>query len=505
MQNRTPPLYEKMANDLTRMIEQETFRPGDRFPSIRHISQQMKVSITTAMEAYRLLEDRDLIEARPQSGYYVRPINCKAALEPSAPIPEKSPTAVSISELVQMVFRDIREEGMILLGVALPGPENLPVDKLNRILASVVRRKGNQSISYEMVPGFEGLRVQIARRALEAGCTLNPREILITSGCQEAVMMSLLAICRPGDAVAIESPSYFDHLQTLEALKLKAVEIATDVREGVNLDALEAALKKKKVRACLFNPNFSNPLGSLMPVEKKKALAEMLGGYDVPLIEDDVWGDLSFGPERPWTVKAFDKKDLVLLCSSISKTLAPGYRIGWVAGGRYQQQLERLKSICTIATASAPQMAIAEFLANGGYDRHLRRIRRVYMRQVWEMTRAVVKFFPPGTRVSRPEGGFILWVELPQSIDSLKLYEAALKEKITIAPGPIFSVRQKYRNYIRLHAASWNETIEKALATLGRLAETMLRQTAPSGEELETSGESEFTLHENGDQILQRR
>ena len=473
MQSKKIPLYEKMACDLTRMIEEETFRPGDRLPSIRRISRQMTVSITTAMEAYRLLEDRGLIEARPQSGFYVRPGNRNAVPEPTIPTPEKSPTAVSVSELVRMVFRDIREEGMIQLGVALPGPETLPVNKLNRILASVVRRKGNQCVLYEMVPGFEGLRVQIARRALEAGCRLNPQEILITSGCQEAVTLSLMAVCRPGDTVAIESPAYFDHLQALEALNLKAVEIATDIRDGVNPDALEAALKEKTVQACLFNPNFSNPLGSLIPVEKKKALVEILARYDVPLIEDDVWGDLGFAPERPWTVKAFDRKGLVLLCSSISKTLAPGYRVGWVAAGRFQPQVERLKSVCTIATASAPQMAVAEFLANGGYDRHLRRIRQIYMRQVRQMTQAVEKFFPAGTRVSRPEGGFILWVELPETVDSLKLYEAALQEKITIAPGPIFSARQQYRNHIRLHAASWNDKVEKAVASLGRLAEGM--------------------------------
>lgn len=468
--DKTPPLYEKTAGELARMIEAETFRPGDRVPSIRRVSRQMNISITTAMEAYRLLEDRGLIEARPQSGYYVCPNNRREVLEPNIPMPEKSPTAVSVSELVQMAFKDIRKDGMILLGVALPDPENLPVDKLNRILASVVRRKGNRSVSYEMVPGFEGLRVQLARRALESGCRLNAHDILITSGCQEAVTLSLMALCGPGDTVAIESPSYFDHLQTMEALKLRAQEIATDVRDGINLEALEAARQKKKVRACLFNSNFSNPLGCSMPTEKKNALAQMLARYEIPLIEDDVWGDLSFANERPRTVKSFDRKGLVLLCSSVSKTLAPGYRVGWVAAGRYQAQVERLKSVCTIATATAPQMAIAEFLANGGYDRHLRRVRRVYQRQVWQMTQAIGKFFPPGTRVSRPAGGFILWVELPRSVDSLKLYEAALKEKITIAPGPIFSVRQKYRNYVRLNAASWNDKIERAVATLGSLA-----------------------------------
>ena len=220
-------------------------------------------------------------------------------------------------------------------------------------------------------------------------------------------------------------------------------------------------------------PNFSNPLGSLMPDDKKQALAGLIARHDLPLIEDDIYGDLGFAPDRPRVVKAFDKKGLVILCSSFSKTLAPGYRIGWIMPGRFQPEIERLKTACTIATATAPQLAVAEFLSNGGYDHHLRKIRRIHMRQIWLITQAVSKFFPKGTGVSRPAGGFVLWVELPEYVDSLKLYELALKAKITIAPGPIFSVRRGYRNYIRLNGAFWSEKIEKALATLGNLAESM--------------------------------
>lgn len=466
-------LYEKVANDIATLIEKETFRPGDRIPSVRNLSRQMNVSITTVMEAYRLLENRDIIEARPQSGYYVRPFYNQSLTEPQQSIPENNPTTVSVNQLVQMVLQDSRNRNLIPLGAAVPNPENLPVDKLNRILASVVRRKGVQSISYEETAGCEALRTQIARRALQAGCRLTPREVLITSGCQEAVTLSLMALCRPGDTVAIESPTYFNHLQTLEMLRLKAIEIPTHPRDGISLDALGSVLKKKTIRACLFIPNFSNPLGSLMPNEKKKALMEMLTKYDVPLIEDDIYGDLSFSPDRPCVVKAFDKKGLVLLCSSFSKTIAPGYRIGWVSPGRFQPEIERLKSACSIATATAPQMAIAEYLTTGGYDHHLRKIRRINMRQVWMMIQAVGKFFPPGTKVTRPDGGFVLWVELPDYVDSLKLYELALKAKITIAPGPIFSIRQGYRNYIRLNAAFWSNKIEKALSTLGGFAGSM--------------------------------
>jgi len=473
MKSKKINLYEQVADTIARLINQGTFQPGDRVPSIRALSRQMHVSIATVMEAYRCLEDRELIEARPQSGYYVRRLYQHTLIEPAPSTPGKSPTTVSVDELVRMVMQDSRNQNLVPLGAAVPNPENLPVGKLNRILASVVRRKGAQSISYEMSAGFEPLRVQIARRLLSAGCALNPREILITSGCQEAVTLSLMAICRPGDTVAIESPTYFNHLQTLEVLRLKAIEIPTHPRYGISLEALGVLLKKNRIRACLLIPNFSNPLGSLMPDDRKKALVEMLTHYDVPLIEDDIYGDIGFSQERPRVVKAFDQKGLVLLCSSFSKTLAPGYRIGWVSPGRFQTEAERLKSACTIATATAPQMAIAEFLTNGGYDHHLRKIRRIYMRQIWLMTQAVSKFFPQGTKVTRPAGGFVLWVELPEHVNSLKLYELSLKAGITIAPGPIFSVRQGYPNYVRLNAAFWSDKIEKAIATLGRFAEGM--------------------------------
>jgi DNA-binding transcriptional MocR family regulator len=275
--------------------------------------------------------------------------------------------------------------------------------------------------------------------------------------------------------VAIESPTYYNHLQTLEVLRLKALEISTHPREGIDLEALEKAMKTNRIRACLLIPNYSNPLGSLMSDKRKKALAELITRQEIPLIEDDIYGDLGFSLERPKVVKAFDQKGLVLLCSSFSKTLAPGYRIGWVAPGRFQPEIERLKSACTIATATAPQMAIADFLKNGGYDHHLRKIRRIYMRQIWSMAQAVGKFFPQGTTVSRPAGGFVLWVEMPEYVQARKLYEMALKAGITIAPGPIFSLGKGYSNCIRLNAAFWSDKIEKAIAILGGMAEGMKR------------------------------
>ncbi|GFO54864.1 GntR family transcriptional regulator [Geomonas sp. Red276] len=467
------PLYEEVAGKVAHLIEEGTFGPGSRIPSVRALSRQLSVSINTVMEAYGVLEDRRLIEARPQSGYYVLARRGNIPAEPSMSIARSLPTKVSIKELSSMIMRDMRDRSLVPLGAAIPNPEHLPIDRLNRMLSTEARRYREQSVSYESPPGCEKLRVQVARRLVYAGCTLTPDQIVTTCGCMEAVNLALLATCRPGDTVAIESPSYYNFLQALELYGLKALEIPTHPRDGMSIDALRYALEHNRISACLAVTNFSNPLGCLMPDERKKELVELLSSHEVPLIEDDLNGDLSFSPERPRVAKSYDKDGSVLLCSSFSKTLAPGYRVGWIAPGRYQAEIERLKGVITIADATPPQLAIAEFLANGGYDHHLRSLRRIHARQIQQVTQAVGRYFPEGTRVSNPAGGFALWVEFPSYVDSLALYEQALKAGITIAPGPAFSPRQKYQNCIRLNAGYWSEKVERAIETLGELAVAM--------------------------------
>ncbi len=476
MTERSMPLYAEVASRIVYLIEQGTLRPGDRVPSIRELSRQLQVSINTVKEAYSQLEDRRLLEARPQSGYYVRAHLPELPAEPVVRKPALKPTEVNLCDVYQMVMNDLHDPDLLQLGVAFPNPDLLPIDKLNRMLASESRRFRVQSVSYEIPPGCERLRKQIARRSLQTGCALSPDEIVITSGCVEAVVLALRAICKPGDTVAIETPVYFNFLQVIEDLGLKALEIPTSAQGGISLDALEYALEKNagQVKVCIVLSNFNNPLGGLMSDAAKRQLVELLERYQIPLIEDDIYGDLSHSDNRPSVAKSFDKTGNVLLCSSFSKTLAPGYRVGWIAAGRFQKQIERGKLLSNVATASPPQLAIAEFLATGGYDHHLRSIRRAYARQVMIMGDTVGRAFPAGTRVSRPKGGFVLWVEMAAEIDALKLYEQAREEGITIAPGQIFSLEGKYRNCIRLNAACWNPRIEMAIETLGRLAARLL-------------------------------
>jgi DNA-binding transcriptional MocR family regulator len=322
---------------------------------------------------------------------------------------------------------------------------------------------------YDYVPGCEPLRVQIARRGLGAGCTLAPDDVVITTGCTESVSLCLRAVCQPGDTVAIESPTSFDALRCLDVLGLQALEIPTHPRDGISLDALRFAIQHNKVSACLVVSNFNNPLGSCMPDDNKRELVELLANHDIPLVENDIFGELHFDERRPVVAKAYDRTGLVMLCSSFSKSLCPGYRVGWVIPGRWQPAVRWLKYTSTLASPTLAEHAIAEFLESGKYDPYIRRTRRTYARYVASLSQAVQRHFPTECRLTRPAGGFVLWVQLPEGVDSLVLYRQALQAGIAITPGYLFSPTNQFRNFIRLNAANWLDSAEHAIETLGRL------------------------------------
>ncbi|MEW6732210.1 MAG: PLP-dependent aminotransferase family protein [Acidobacteriota bacterium] len=463
-------LYNQVADQIKTLIEQGTLRPGERVPSVRKLSTQQGLSMSTVLQAYALLENRGFIEARPQSGYYVRLRSLNLPAQPAKSNPPPSPTEVGISDLVSEIIKAAQDPKIVSLGITSPWVDLFPIQQLNRTMASLGRRYPDATFSYGWPPGYEALRREIARRSLEWGGQLSKDDIVTTCGCIEALNLCLKAVAKPGDTIAIESPTYFGILQVIESLGMKVLEIPTCPSDGICIEAMGRALSKKKIKAAIVMTNFNNPLGSCMPEENKKALVEMLASQDIPLIEDDVDGDLYFSEERPKPAKYYDRKGLVLLCSSFSKTLAPGLRIGWVAPGKFREQIERLKFMSTGGTPVLPQMTIAHFLEYGGYDRHLRRLRKALATQVQLATHAISKYFPAGTKVTRPNGGHLLWVELPQKVDSLKLYQKAIEANISIAPGMIFSAKQKYPNFIRLNFGNaWSDSIEVALVKLGQL------------------------------------
>jgi DNA-binding transcriptional MocR family regulator len=465
--------YEQVVASIADLIERGALRPGDPLPSVRELSRQRSVSITTVLQGYYVLEARGLIEARPRSGFYVHTHLPSVLPEPEISSPPPDPANVSVRELVLMILRDAQNPHLIHLGAAHPNPALTATAKLNRIQATLTRGSPNVGASYDMPPGPEALRAQIARRAVATGCNLSADEIVTTSGCSDAMNLCLRAVCQPGDTVAIESPICFDTLQYLEVLGLKALEIPTHPRDGISLDALRFAIGQMPVHACVVISNFNNPLGSCIPDGNKRELVRLLAAHDIPLIENNVFGEICFDGQPPSVAKAYDRKGLVMLCSSFSKDLCPSYRVGWVVPGRFKHEIEWLKYISSIATTTLPQLAIAEFMASGAHGYHLRHIRQAYARSVAGLLQAASRCFPPGTRVTRPSGGFVVWVQLPETVDSLALYRLALKEGIAITPGDLFSATNRYRNFIRLNAANWSEKTERGVKRLGELIEEL--------------------------------
>jgi DNA-binding transcriptional MocR family regulator len=476
---RTPrtkgPLYVRIAESLIRQMTQGALRPGDRAPSLRQLSREQRVSVSTALQAYLWLESRGYLEPRPQSGFYVRTPSSTLIPEPESEAGRPRPAVLDAGGVLASMMEAARDPGHIPFGPSIASPELFPNRKLNLILQRIVRSRPLHSTGYDFPPGVESLRRQISRRSISMGCSFGPRDVTITSGAADAINLSLRAVARAGDVVAVEGPTYFGILGSVASLGMKVVEIPTHPQDGMNLNELERSIRKHQVKACIAMTNCHNPLGFVTRDEYKKALVELISRSGVVLIEDDIYADLAFDGPRPRTAKSFDHDDSVILCSSFSKILSPGYRIGWVVGGRFRPEIERLQFLSTMAAPSLQQYVIAEFLESGGYDRHVKRLRTNLASQVDEVRRAAAKYFPEGTRISRPAGGYVLWVQLPGKIDTVELYQAALAEHITILPGAIFSSTGRYKNYMRLNCGHrWSEVHDKALLTLGRLCDRAL-------------------------------
>jgi DNA-binding transcriptional MocR family regulator len=466
-----PLLYEDVATHVAALIERGALRAGDRLPSVRRFARERDVSVATVLAAYRQLENRELIEIRAKSGHFVR-ARPQLAPPPRSPKPiAPAPAKVTVSDGVAALVASMRDSSVVPLGAAHLHPELYPIRAINRLLAGIVRDTGTAGAAYEVSPGLLTLRRQLARRSLAWGMSLGEEDFVITSGAMEAIHLALRVTLRPGDSVAVSSPTYFGILHLIEDMGLRAVEIPSHPDRGMDIDALQLALRRTKIKAVVAIPNFDNPSGALMPYEARVRLAGLIERHEIPLIEDDIYGDLAWDDSRPSPIKALDRAGRVLLCGSISKTIAAGYRVGWIVPGRYAERVERLKFSQSVATSTLEQMAVAEYLSSGAYDRHLRTLRSKLASQVRAFREAIAASFPAGTSVSNPSGGFLLWVELPPSIDALELQAEAARRGIAIAPGPIFAAGNRYKSCIRINCGfPWSPAISNAVRTLGELA-----------------------------------
>lgn len=464
-------LYLKIAGRIEKQIRNGVLKAGDKLPSIRMICREHGVSMSTAQFAYYELEAKSLVEARPQSGYYVsRSLHLKLAIpESSRPlhrVPEKD-----IGKLFSRIMERNTDEGFTQFSMGIPAVGLLPTARLSKGVQQAVRTLAGGGTSMEPLSGNEKLRRQVARWSFHWQGNLAVSDILTTPGCMSAISYCLQAITKRGDRIAVESPCFFGILQLAQSLGLSVIELPTSPETGVDLDSLKRVLQKGKLAACLFVSNFNNPFGSLMPESHKREAVRLLAQYQVPLIEDDLYGDIYFGEKRPVCCKSFDEEGMVLLCSSVSKTLAPGYRVGWVAPGKYIEQVKKVKLVQSLGCSAITQEVIAEFLENGRYEAHLRKLRRTLQANYLNYVRIIGEHFPAGSKISRPQGGLSLWVALPKQANTIELYNEALGRKISFLPGSLFTLQQQFDHCMRLgFGLEWNAKTESALKMLGKLA-----------------------------------
>ena len=468
-------LYMQVADGLEKMIAEDVLKIGDKLPSVRILSEEFGISTGTAFQAYYHLEGRGLIESRPKSGYYVRFNHHNFPDLPGLLQPDQLSHDVSVKEMINSIYTDIAATDVINFALAVPDASLLPTAKINKSVVYALRNTKDHCINYEHAQGNVELRKEIARLAFNWGGKVKPDDVIVTSGCLEAITMCLKAVTNHGDTVAVECPTYFGIYQAIENLGLKVAEITSDPVNGIDLACLQKTIKNSRVKACVFVPNFNNPTGSCMPDENKKKLVEIINRYNIPLIEDDIYGELYFGSTRPRTCKYYDTKGLVTHCSSLTKSLAPGYRIGWAIPGKFVEQVKQMKRIQNISSPTLTQAAMAHFLKHGRYEYHLKNLRKALHTQSLRYVQAIIKYFPEDTKVSRPHGGFILWLELNKKVNAFKLRTEAMKHNIAIVPGKIFSSGNGYSNFIRMSFGKpWSDDVDYGLMMLGKLIKKMI-------------------------------
>lgn len=462
-------LYRQVIDLISENIDSGTLRAGDRLPSLRRMSQSAGVSIPTVRQAYVELERQRRVESRPQSGFYVRHVATNEIVQP-APSSPGEPVCLTCRPLMVRVYDGINHPDLIPLGIANPCMAKPAAKTLHRAMKRVMARAEERSIGYASTLGEPTLRRQIAYHYLDtAGVQVEPEQIAITNGGQEALLLALRAVASSGDIIAVETPTYHGLLELIDSLGMLAIEIETCPEEGVVLGELRRTLEQHPVKACMFSTTLSNPLGVTMPEGDRRKLVEILEEFDTVLIEDDVYGDLRFDGVRPVPAQFLAKNARVITCGSFSKTAAPGYRIGWVLTEHFIDAVTRLKRAFSCSSGLLQQLTLADFLASGNYNRHLKALRPVLKRNAERMSAMVADFFPAETRTSRPVGGSVLWLELPANIEAEKLFDDAIDAGISITPGQIFSPSNRYSNFIRLSFGHpWSDKTEYAVRWLGQ-------------------------------------
>ena len=469
-------LYQRLAEHYLQAIQAGALRPGDRFPSVRQLMRLHTVSLSTALQVCRSLEAQGWLEASERAGYFVRRPRAPAPVSEPVVLPSEAQFVGIHAHVSNIIARGQQQPVKLNLALAVGTPEMYPSAALSRLAQRVLRTQPELLTTMARRHGHPALRQALAYRALARGMRVAPEDVVVTHGCTEALNLALRAVTRPGDTVVVESPTFYGFLQLLEALGLRALELPTHAQTGLSLEALAFALEQDaqspqpRIKAILAMPTLHNPLGCTMPDVRKAELVRLCREHDVALIEDDIYHGMAESPRPIKPAKAWDTTGHVIYCDSLNKILAPGLRLGWMLAGRWHARVEMLKYTQSRYSSELQQLLVAEFLAGAAFDRHVRRLRQTVVQQRAHMVGILADSFPHGTRWSSPDGGLLLWVQLPPTVDSDALFERALAQGIKIAPGSMFSNSPRFGHFIRLScAAPQGPAMEAGLRELGRL------------------------------------
>ena len=467
-------LYQQVIDLVEEMQNSGTLTPGNKLPSLRKLSQQLGVSIPTVKQAYIELERLGKVEARPKSGYYLKVGGLEIASPKRASFVRR-PVPVRCQTLIEESYQAVHSSNTIPLGIAHPVMASPPDKTLARIMRRVLAQAGPKVMAYGPMDGYLPLKRQLAQRYLEKGVEATPDDIIITNGAQEAIAIALQCVASKGDIIAVESPTYFGILELIESLGMMALEIPTCSISGICLDDLENSLAQHAVKACIFSSLINNPTGSCMPEEKRQQLVKIIEQRNIPLIEDDVYGELHFSDQDILPLQAFSRKGLVITCSSFSKTAAPSYRIGWILSNQYEQKAKGLKRAFSCSSSLLNQWVIHEYVRSGDYDRNIKRLRQVLRTNKERLLSLIAEFFPDKTCVSNPQGGGVLWLELPPGCDAIELFRLSVAAGISITPGVLFSASGKYKRCTRIsYGLPWDQSVEDAVKVLAQLSHQLM-------------------------------
>ncbi|PKH57743.1 GntR family transcriptional regulator [Shewanella sp. Choline-02u-19] len=460
--------YENLVEQIRRQIQNGIWKVGDKLPSLRKQTEISGVSLMTVLHAYQVLESQGWIVSHARSGYFVAP-QVQYLSPKKSEVTIHTTENIDINDFIFDVLQANRTPHLVDFCSVYPDPKLYPRHQVNKSLMTAARNMPTSSALDNLPPGNEDLRQLIAKRYAAQGMNVHPDEIVITAGALEALNLSLQAVTQAGDWVVVESPTFYGALQSLQKLNLRALSVRTHPQDGIDLEALEKALQSHSVKACWLMTNHQNPLGCSLSDEKKQALIQLLADYNVYLIEDDVYSELYFGGKKPLPAKAFDQQGMTMHCSSFSKCLVAGFRIGWVAAGRMALPIQKLQLMSTLSASTPIQLALAKYLSSCNYEKHLRQLRRKLEQRKFANWQVLRTYFPANVSIHYSEGGYFLWIELPEHLNATTLYQRALKERISIAPGKMFSASKQFNHCFRLNSSF--ECSDREVGAIKRLAE----------------------------------